>query len=208
MLKIGELFFKFRDYTPIPFIIAMFYWAAPTSSSILIGTIIAVIGELIRIYGVAYIGGVSRTRTFSTGQKLITSGPYAHVRNTLYIGNLLLSSGLVVISNVNIDNIPNSNAYFLAFFVAFFFIQYIPVVLWEESNLQNIFKEEFTKYKSQVPRWIPSLSNKTNNTDKIAGDYPMALKSEKSTLTTTVIVFLGLLFRANIIALLDRKSVV
>ncbi|MBT4088707.1 MAG: isoprenylcysteine carboxylmethyltransferase family protein, partial [Deltaproteobacteria bacterium] len=74
MLKLGELLFKNRDYTPIPFVIAMIIYANVERNSLIIGLLLSLSGEMVRIFGVAHIGGVSRTKTYSTGQKLITSG--------------------------------------------------------------------------------------------------------------------------------------
>lgn len=193
MLKAGEILFKLRDYTPIPFIVLMLIYGSQTADyKILgIGTAMAIIGELIRIYGVAYIGGVSRTRTYSTGHNLITGGPFSHVRNPLYIGNLFLSAGLVVCSNVN--------HWFTLAFVIFFFVQYIPIVNWEESNLRGIFKEEFDEYTSKVPRWIPTPTAQYPDQEKVKSDFKKALKSEKSTLTTTILVYIAILWRCGLL---------
>ena len=193
MLKIGEILFKFRDYTPIPWIILMVVYANAGGISLLIGGLSIVLGELIRIHGVAFIGGVSRTRTFSTGQKIITSGPFARVRNPLYVGNLLLSMGLVICSNVEVGLTPHDNIYFTLLFVLFFFLQYIPIVNWEENNLKSIFGKDYEDYLKKVPRWIPKLIVDAASKSKIEGEYMAAIKSEKNTLTTTVVV-LGLVF--------------
>ena len=72
MLKLGEFFFKLRNYTTVPFVIYILIFVKDTMdfNYIIAGTCSMILGELIRIYGVAYIGGVSRTRTASVGQKL------------------------------------------------------------------------------------------------------------------------------------------
>ena len=190
MLKFGRIVFKYRDYTPIPFVIAMLIYAKATKETLIVGTICLLIGELIRFTGVAYIGGVSRTRTFSTNQKLITGGIFSHVRNPLYIGNLLLSTGLIIFSNVHL--------YFTIGFVIFFFIQYIPMVRWEESNLKNVFGADFEEYCNKVPRWIPSLVPKMPASDKVTGEYLAAAKSEKSTVLAAVILYGLILWRSGI----------
>lgn len=191
MLKLGEFFFKLRDYTPIPFIIYMLVFGKDTMNvhTIIIGTGCILLGEFIRIYGVAYIGGVSRTRTFSTGQKLITGGPFSHVRNPLYIGNLFLSGGLAIFANVGL--------YFNLVFFAFFFIQYIPVIHWEENNLREIFGKTFDDYSRKVPRWIPSLFSKIENQDIVQGEYKAALKSERNTLTSAIVLYVLILWRSG-----------
>ena len=191
MLKLGELFFKLRDYTPIPFIIYMLIYGGDTMSfnTMVIGTCCIFLGELIRIFGVAYIGGVSRTRTFSTGQKLITGGPFSHVRNPLYIGNLFLSGGLVILANVGL--------YFNLVFFAFFFIQYIPIIHWEEINLREIFGKDFDVYTRKVPRWIPTFFSQYQDQEIIKGEYKTAIKSERSTLISAIILYGLILWRSG-----------
>lgn len=191
MLKLGEFFFKLRDYTPIPFIIYMLVYGGDTMSfnTLVIGTCCIILGELIRIFGVAYIGGVSRTRTFSTGQKLITGGPFSHVRNPLYIGNLFLSGGLAIFANVGV-------VFNLVFFT-FFFIQYIPIIHWEENNLRNNFGKDFDEYTQKVPRWIPALSPKYQDQEVIRGEYKAAIKSERSTLISAIVLYGLILWRSG-----------
>ncbi|MBT4290223.1 MAG: isoprenylcysteine carboxylmethyltransferase family protein [Deltaproteobacteria bacterium] len=158
-------------------------------NTLIIGSCCILLGELIRIYGVAYIGGVSRTRTFSTGQNLITGGPFSHVRNPLYIGNLFLSGGLAIFANVGL--------YFNLIFFAFFFIQYIPVIHWEENNLREIFGKTFDDYTQKVPRWIPSLFSKIEDQEIVTGEYKTALKSERNTLTSAIVLYVLILWRSG-----------
>lgn len=195
MLKLGEFLFKYRDYTPLPFIVVMLWLGQANRESLILGSLLMVLGELIRVHGVAYIGGVSRTRSYSTGQKVITGGPFARVRNPLYIGNLLLSGGLVVMSNVHFF-FPYD---FTVLFVVVFFAQYIPVVAWEESNLVAKFGQAYEDYRKMVPRWLPRLTRAETPgvTENIQGDYGMALKSEKNTLTTAVILYIAILWRSG-----------
>ncbi|MBU2647408.1 isoprenylcysteine carboxylmethyltransferase family protein [bacterium] len=189
MLKLGELLFKNRDYTPIPFVIAMIIFANTDINSLILGLVISLFGEIIRILGVAHIGGVSRTKTYSTGRKIVTSGLFAHVRNPLYIGNFFLSVGMVIASNVHL--------YFTLGFIAFFFFQYIPIVHWEEQNLRKTFGRDFDDYIARVPRWIPTLFPKQKNKEKIKGDFKKAILSEKHTLLAAVALYLILLWRSG-----------
>ncbi len=189
MLKLGELLFKNRDYTPIPFVIAMIIYANVERNSLIIGLLLSLLGEIIRISGVAHIGGVSRTKTYSTGQKLITSGLFSHVRNPLYIGNFFLSLGMIVTANVHL--------FFTLGFIAFFFVQYIPIIRWEEQNLRNTFGSEFDDYITRVPRWIPKLSSSEKDAEQIKGEFKKALLSEKHTLLAVFVLYLLLLWRSG-----------
>jgi protein-S-isoprenylcysteine O-methyltransferase Ste14 len=190
ILKLGAFLFRNRDYTPIPIVIAAVVFARADLASLAIGTAMILIGESIRLIGVAHIGGISRTKSYSTGKRLITSGLFAHVRNPLYIGNLFLSTGLVVTANVG--------PVFVIGFVLFFFLQYIPIVLWEESNLRRVFGTEFDAYAAKVPRWIPALQPRTRSDEKTRGSYGSALKSERNTLVAAVMLYLLILIRSYI----------
>ena len=197
MLKLGEILFKFRDYTPIPFVIVMIIYSAADMNSLIAGTCITIFGELIRMIGVSHIGGVSRTKTYSTGQKLITSGPFSYVRNPLYIGNFFLTGGLVVASNIYIAEIPKSNVLFTVVFIAFFILQYTPIIRWEENNLRNIFGAEFETYVKQVPRWIPAIIPKIKKQETIKGDLKAAIFSEKNTLMAAILMYVLILWRSG-----------
>jgi len=202
MLKIGEFLFRYRDYTPLPFIVIMGVFAQANQCSLITGGVMMILGELIRINGVAYIGGVSRTRSYSTGQKVITGGPFARVRNPLYVGNFFLSTGLVVAAWTDFSFIPlthSQNAWgFAALFAVIFFVQYFFIVNWEETNLTEVFGQDYLDYKSAVPRWIPRIfPAKIGDQEKIQGDYSMALKSEKNTAMIAITLLAVILWRSG-----------
>ena len=98
MSALASQIFKYRSYTPIPFLIIMFLYANPNIWSLLIGFIIAFMGEAIRIWGVSWAGSETRTTGNVGGTYLIVSGPFAHLRNPLYLGNILMYTGLGVMS--------------------------------------------------------------------------------------------------------------
>lgn len=183
--KAGEILFRLRDYTPIPIIILAILFATPTVLSLAIGALVAVAGELLRTYGVAYIGTISRTRSYSNGQ-LVQEGPFALLRNPLYFGNLVLSVGLALMCNV---------VWLPALVVVVFYAQYIPVVAWEEKKLTNIFGESYQKYCETVPnRWFPSLGRiRATSLYAAPQAWAPALKSEKRTLTSLVSYFVIML---------------
>lgn len=196
MLKLGGFLFRYRGQTPIPFVLIMIFYASADTMSLLIGTVSMVMGELIRIIGVTHIGGVSRTKTFSTGQKLITTGPFSFVRNPLYIGNFFLSVGITISANVNI--------YFTLIFIAFFAFQYTLVVRWEESNLKKVFGKEFEEYMVKVPRWVPAIRPKIEKGEKVTKDYKTTFKSEKNTLLAAITLYILILWRSGFLDFIQK----
>lgn len=85
---------------------------------------------------------------WSPTKKLVVTGIYAHVRNPMISGVLtvLLGESLAILS--------------LSIFIwaiAFFIINNIYFLMYEEPNLGERFGEDYRQYKSKVPRWIPAM---------------------------------------------------
>ena len=96
-MDIRKFLFKYRSYTPIPLVIAILYFTSTIYSYMIYGLILIIIGEIIRINAVRYAGGVTRTTNVGA-PNLCTSGPYSRTRNPLYIGNMIIYSGVVLFS--------------------------------------------------------------------------------------------------------------
>jgi protein-S-isoprenylcysteine O-methyltransferase Ste14 len=104
-------------------------------------------GEALRLWAVHHIGVISRTRSGRLGP-LIDSGPFAVVRNPLYIGNILLWVGFTLTARL----------VWLAPFVALLLaLEYHAIVRWEEQLLESRYGSEYRKYAARVPRWLPRL---------------------------------------------------
>ncbi len=78
-------------------------------------------------------------------QRLARSGPYAWVRNPLYLGTLLVAAGLVVAAR----------RWELAIlFAAVFLFVYLPVIELEEQHLRRLFPE-YAEYAKEVRKLVP-----------------------------------------------------
>jgi protein-S-isoprenylcysteine O-methyltransferase Ste14 len=172
--------FSYRSYTPIPFLIVMLIFAEPTLWSLLIGFLIALVGELIRFWGVGYAGGETRTTGPVGGSKLVTNGPYAYVRNPLYLGNMLMYLGFGVMSMALFP-------YFQIIGLIYFFVQYYLIVTLEEDYLSRAFPDEYALYIKHVPRFIPRLK-RYEFASNFKFDIKEALRSEKRTLQAFFLV--------------------
>lgn len=182
---IGEWFFKYRDYTPIPLILLLLIFGRAGALTATLGLLMITFGELFRIYSVAFIGTVSRTRSHSTGQKLINTGPFAYVRNPLYVGNFGITAGFAIFGGV---------PWIFLLTVLLFCLQYFYVVRFEEDLLRGRFGEEYVEYTKTVPRWIPNHMPKLEEI-LWPDTFSPALKSEKRTLTTifSLLILMALL---------------
>ncbi len=151
MNDIANKFFKYRSYTPIPFLILMLVFENATVTSLLIGFAIAVTGELIRLWGVSWAGSETRTTGGVGGTFLVISGPFAHVRNPLYVGNILMYFGLGIMSMALFP-------YLQIFAIIFFIVQYHFIVKEEEGFLETKFGTDYQNYLENVPRFFPRFS--------------------------------------------------
>ena len=127
-----------RIRVPLGFLFAAFYiWRArPTWLSILIGVVVACFGLIIRALA---SGQVKKDR------ELTTAGPYAYVRNPLYLGSILLGIGFAVAAR---------DVWIFVFLVVYFALIYVPVIQGEQNYLRSQFPA-YGDYTRQVPSLLP-----------------------------------------------------
>ncbi|MGH2569117.1 MAG: methyltransferase family protein [Bacteroidota bacterium] len=184
---IRQTLFRYRSYTPIPFLLVMLWFAHPTTQTFIFGTAVAMAGEVIRFLGVAYAGSLTRATGNVGAPEVIMAGPFAYVRNPLYIGNLLMYVGIGLASNALLPWLPLVAA-------GFFLLQYTLIVSLEEEFLEKEFGAGYLEYKKNVPRFLPRLT--PYRTPAQAGQRPQwneALRSETRTLQALALVFVALI---------------
>ncbi len=184
MNRIGDFIFKFRGLIPIPFFLIIYFFSHPTQSSIIFGALVLFLGEFIRFWAAGYI---KKYRTLEVDSpELVTYGPYGYVRNPLYIGNFFIGLGISVMSNIFFG--------YLLFFVIYFF-GYSIIIPLEEEFLRKKWKEEYIEYTSHVKRIVPTFRPYKRK----KGFNPfVALKSEKSTFLTELIVVVLFLLKLSL----------
>jgi protein-S-isoprenylcysteine O-methyltransferase Ste14 len=167
--RIGAVLFRNRSWLPVPFLLVALL--APAHSSAMnwvIGAVLIVIGEAIRLAGVSAAGTVTRRRSRDV-QRLVTYGIFRWVRNPLYVGNFFIWMGFVVISGV---------MWFLPIAIVIFAIEYMLIVAYEEGVLESIFGREYLDYKLTTPRWFPRPPKQSESGPH---DWGEAWRSEIST---------------------------
>jgi protein-S-isoprenylcysteine O-methyltransferase Ste14 len=185
--------FQYRSYTPIPFLVVMVVFARPTILSLIIGLCVVLVGEFLRLWGVAIAGSETRTTGPVGGTFLITRGPFSYVRNPLYLGNMLIYAGIGIMSYALFP-------WFTLGALVYFFIQYSLIVNLEEEHLQQKFGDEYKRYYQSVPRFIPTLKKySSDNHPQPALDWQGGIISEKRTLQAIVLltVLLVVLWQAK-----------
>ncbi len=180
--------FQYRGYTPIPFLLAMIVFARPEPAAMLIGGVLVILGELVRFWGVAYAGSLTRVTGGVGAPEVIVAGPFAYVRNPLYVGNILLYAGVGVMSNALFP--------WLVLVAAVYFIfQYYEIVLLEEEFLRGHFGAAYEDFAGHVPRFIPRLTRYNNESQSHQHpDWIAALRSERRTLQAIGLVLVVLIF--------------
>ena len=124
----------------------------PSALGIVAGVPLAVAGELLRCWAVGY-SGVTTRHDAVTAPKLVTAGPYAYVRNPLYIGNFVTALGFAIAFTGK--NSPFERFALVAGSLAAMAAVYAIIVPHEEAFLQLKFGEEYERYRERVPRIIP-----------------------------------------------------
>jgi protein-S-isoprenylcysteine O-methyltransferase Ste14 len=117
-------------------------FAKPSPSGIIVGIALIVIGEVIRIWAAGHL---------EKNETLTVSGPYAYVKNPLYVGTILITVGFCILAD---------NIYLLAAAMFAFCFHYIPYKKRvERDRLMEIFGKPYEDYDRNVddylPRWTP-----------------------------------------------------
>ena len=133
-----------RIRVPLGFVFAvLFLWMArPTWLSLAWSLCVVVPGVWLRGYASGYV---------KKNAELAVSGPYAHTRNPLYLGSMLIAFGFA--------GAAGSVWIFLALAILFALI-YAPTIRSEEEFLRGTFLE-FDEYARRVPRLFPRFSPAT-----------------------------------------------
>lgn len=87
---------------------------------------------------------------FDPPRRLVIGGPYAFVRNPMYLGaGTALTGAALFFGSVGL----------LGYAALLFLITHLFVVRYEEPTLRRTFGEEYEKYCAEVHRWLPSRSS-------------------------------------------------
>ena len=189
-MDIRKFFFQYRSFTPIPIALIIIYFAGANNTHRVAGIFLLLLGEGIRIWAVSHAGGATRTRDVGA-PSLCTSGPYAQTRNPLYVGNLLMYVGIVLIAGT-----PNQ-LFAATTIAAFFIVQYSLIVSLEEETLDKLFRKEYSEYKQNVPPIFPRLKPWRGGKNRKPATILQTLKTEKRTLQNVFLIILFIFIRIN-----------
>ncbi len=118
--------------------LVLILFAKPNPLGIVAGVALIMLGEIIRIWAAGHL---------QKNETLTVTGPYAHMKNPLYVGTILITGGFCVLAD---------NVYLLAGAAFAFCFHYIPYKKRVEGErLRKIFGRPYEDYDRKVPEYLP-----------------------------------------------------
>ena len=134
---------RLRRVATFGLLLALVLPARPTATSLAVGVPLVALGEAVRLWAA---GHLIKTR------ELITSGPYRHTRNPLYLGRLLIFVGLTLSATLP----GRLNLWILGLGLVVFFAYYLPrKERVEPARLVAVHGEAYEAYRRAVPALWP-----------------------------------------------------
>ena len=149
-----------RWRVPLGFLCAGLFivFARPRLATLAIGAPVSLIGLWLRAWGSGHL---------RKNDALATSGPYAHTRNPLYLGSLIMGLGFTIASG---------RWWLGLLFVGLFLGIYLPVMRVESATLARLFGTSFEEYAGAVPVLWPRLTPYRSGREKIGFDQSLYLR--------------------------------
>jgi protein-S-isoprenylcysteine O-methyltransferase Ste14 len=111
-----------------------------------VGAALIFAGAAIRTWGTAYLNSKVMGDWRLHTNRLLADGPYRHVRNPLYLGNIVMSFGIATM-------LSRSGA---ALIIIGMFLFVLRLILREEAEMRVGQGESYARYLAAVPRLVPS----------------------------------------------------
>jgi protein-S-isoprenylcysteine O-methyltransferase Ste14 len=194
LIRAGQFFFKYRDllfplvFLPLALGTKPHKFLGDPRSDVplqLLGVLLVVGGQGLRalVIGLEYIVRGGRNKQIYAN-RLVQGGIFAHSRNPLYLGNLLIVTGLVVIHN-------GMWMYLIA--LPFYCFVYIAIVAAEEQYLAAQFGAEYADYCRRVPRFLVRPSGLWTTIRSMRFDWKQLVRKEYGTMFSTGTAVLALM---------------
>jgi len=151
-----RLLARWRVFLGFVFTAIVLWLATPTLRSLLIGGVITIIGESMRLWAAGHL---------EKSKEVTSSGPYRYTRHPLYLGSSLIGLGIAVVAN---------NLMVAALVVAYLGLTLTAAMRSEEAHLREKFGDAYDAYaQKRVPSiertfsWRRAVYNREHHT--IAG---------------------------------------
>lgn len=120
---------------------------AATPAVIVIASLIAALGVVLRVWGTAYLGSDTVNSMQMQAGVLMAGGPFRYVRNPLYLGTVCMILAMAFV-------MPPTGALFVVLLLGAFLFR---LILSEEAFLSARLGDPYRAYLRTVPRLIPAL---------------------------------------------------
>jgi protein-S-isoprenylcysteine O-methyltransferase Ste14 len=191
-IRLGKFFFRYRNVLgPLIFLAALFIGkpsypldrAELNSLFDALGIAIVVLGEALRMttIGYEYIERGGRNRQVYAS-KLVQGGVFAHCRNPLYVGNIMLAVGISLVVH---------SLLFYLIILPLVGLVYMSIVAAEEAFLGEKFGQEYLQYCQRVHRWIPRWRGWTQSIAGTRFSWRRVLVKEYNTVFIVLLVLTG-----------------
>ena len=181
-VAVGAFFFRNRNAAfPIIFALTVLLLrprvlGGPAMDHLLVmcGAVVALLGEGVRLatIGFEYIErGGKEGKVYAS--RLVQGGIYAHTRNPMYLGNLMIAIGMAMATGA-----PAAYALIIPAFLCI----YLAITSTEEAFLRNRFGREYEDYCARVPRFFPSLRGLRRTLSGMRYHWKRSLRQDLSTL--------------------------
>jgi len=191
MTRAGAWLFRRRTSLPLPLALAILVTPSTqtraVTPTILSGIALTLAGELVRLWGVRHIGVISRTRSDRLGP-LVDTGPFALVRNPLYLGNIALWTGFALTAGL---------PWLAPIIVIVLGGVYHAIVRWEETLLEERLRSAYRDYAARVPRWLPRNFRVQTSDFRLPFSWGETLFSERGTLLAVAAGYVLLWLKAR-----------
>jgi protein-S-isoprenylcysteine O-methyltransferase Ste14 len=182
VVRAGRFVFKSRDLLFPVVMLALAFGTTPRSAGApsavnhafaIVGLLVSLAGQALRVavIGLEYITRGGQNREI-WAKHLIEGGIFAHCRNPLYVGNVLIYGGLAIVHGgwaMYLVGMP------------FMVLAYMAVVRAEEEHLRSRFGDAYVRYCARVPRWIPSLAGLRTTLRGARMDWRRVVRKEYGT---------------------------
>lgn len=187
--------FRYRALFPIPLVIFFLIIAKANVLSIIIGSIFIILGSVLRIICLGYLGVKSRGEEPMIAN-LITTGPYRYSRNPVYIANTFIALGFSILATGEYGILYSLLA---AIFTTLYYILYYNyfVIPAEEEFLESKFKDKYIEYKKAVPKWLINFKPLEKEYGRFR--FLPVIKTEPWTWFFIILLYITILLKSNII---------
>lgn len=148
-----RLLARWRVTLGFVFAALVLYLASPTRASLQLGALVAIAGELLRLWAAGHL---------EKSKEVTQSGPYRYTRHPLYLGSSLIGIGMAIVSH---------NAIVAAIVVIYLLLTLTAAMRSEEAHLREKFGDAYDAYAekraARVERafsWQRAIYNREHHT--------------------------------------------